>query len=203
MKRIMYKACLLSAAMLLLLSVAPITALADGGGKEQTQTIDGYQVTLVFEPPIVSGENQIHLQIRDSQNQPVSHAQVEVSVVEVDAEHSEAEAQPQTDSHGSSMGGMPGMEAAPTPPDEHNSMDMVTFAAGHEMGEYQGKVVIANPDDCTLRVHLTVDGKLVEFDFPLQVESSKTGTNILLGFFAINAVIMGAAAILKIKPSVA
>ena len=61
MKRFSHKTGLLFSAILLLLLALPISALADGGtgGNEFTQTVSGYQVTLVFEKPAAVGENQI------------------------------------------------------------------------------------------------------------------------------------------------
>jgi hypothetical protein len=226
MKRISHKACLLSAVMLLLLLTPPITALADGGDDEFTQTVDGYRVTLVFEKPIASGANQIHIQVSDTHGQAVSHAQVEVSFVEAKAEHADAEESTlQSDTQGvesmsegghtettaptpeSDMHGMEGTNeiatSATTLPDGHNEMGMVAFAAGHEAGEYEGEIVVTGAGEWTIRVHLTVENRLIEFDFPLHVAGSQAGSKILLGFFAINAVILGTAATLKLKPATA
>jgi hypothetical protein len=197
MKRIFHNGCLLSAVMLLVLSLAPINVLADGGEDEITQTVDGYRVTLVFEKPIANGENPIHLQVSHAQGQPVSNAHVEVRVVEAEAEHTEAESHAsQGDNHG-----MDGMDGTHSSPSEHDEMEIVTFTAGHEEGEYAGEIVVADSGEWTLQVHLAVAGHLVEFDFPLHIASSQAGKNILLGFFAINAVILGTAATLKLKPA--
>ena len=99
------------------------------------------------------------------------------------------------------MGGMsePEKEVIPTVvlPDEHDEMGMVAFAAGHEAGEYEGEMVVTGPGEWMIRVHLTVDNRLIEFDFPLHVAGPQAGSNILLGFFAINAVILGAAVALS------
>jgi hypothetical protein len=202
MKRTILKAYRLSAVLLLLLLATQITALADGGEDELTQTVDGYRVTLVFENPIASGENQIHIQVSDAQDQPVSNAQVEVSVVEAKVEHTEAEEPAsQSDTHG--MESMPEPEATPTPSDEHDEMEMVAFTAGHEAGEYEGEIVIAGSGEWTIQVHLTVEDHLIEFDFPLHLAGAQAGKNILLGFFTINAVILVTAATLKLKPAAA
>jgi hypothetical protein len=210
--------------MLLLLLASPITALADGGEDEFTQTLDGYRVTLVFEKPLASGANQFHIQVSDAHDQTVSNAQVEVRLVEAKAEHADAEeSTSQSDTHGMGsmpeaghtkaeqptsesdmhgMEGMSGMETSPTAlPDEHDEMGMVAFTAGHEAGEYAGEIAIAGAGEWTIRVHLTVENHLVEFDFPIHVAGSQAGSNILLGFFAINVVILGSAATLKLKPA--
>lgn len=203
MKRIFHNGCLLSAVMLLLLSMAPITVQADGGGGDEiVQTVDGYRVTLVFEKPITSGENQIHLQVSDAQGQPVSNAQVEVRLVDAEAEHTEAE-EPVSQGDMHAMEGMEGVGAAPSSSNEHDEMGMVAFTAGHEDGEFEGEIVVADSGEWTLQVHLTVEEHLIEFDFPLHIASSQAGKNILLGFFAINAVILGTAATLKLKPAAA
>ena len=239
MKSIFHKACLLSAVVLLLLMAAPMTALADGGAEELAQTVDGYQVSIVLEKPIVVGENQFHLRITDAQGQPVTNAEVEVGVVEAEADHEEYEATPQEETHGtggmleptatptpkSSMGGMEGMSseqaATPAPQDETPSMattpeehaaetfvdehdEMMVFTAGHEAGEYEGEIVVAGSGEWAIRVHVMVDGHLIEFDFPIHVAGAQsTGKNILLGFFAINAVILGTAFAMKFKSAAA
>lgn len=109
MKRFAHKAALLFTVVLLLALALPISALADGGtgGNEFTQTVNGYQVTLVFEKPASVGENQIHVVVKDGQNMPVSQADLEVSLVEAQAEH--VEAQPIVE-----VGTMSGMAAQPT-----------------------------------------------------------------------------------------
>ena len=197
MNGIIHKACLLSAVMFLLLSAVPFTALADGGEDELAQTVDGYQVTLVLEKPIASGDNQIHLLVRNAHDQPVSNAHVEVRVVEAEVEHSEAEEPAsQTDTHG-----MEGMGATHSASSEHDDMGMVAFTAGHEDGEYAGEIVVADSGEWSIQVHLIVEEHRVVFYFPLHVANSQAGRNILLGFLAINAVILGTAATLKLKPA--
>jgi len=238
MKRILHKARLLSAVVFLLLLAAPITALADGGAEELTQTVDGYQTTIVLEKPMAVGENQFHLKITDAQGQPVTNAEVEVGVVAVEADHAEVEAAPQEDLHGlestperdapptppSSMGGMEGMSeqaATPTPQSDMHGMEaapeedvasepidehdeMMAFTAGHEAGEYEGEIVVAGSGEWAIRVHVMVDDHLIEFDFPIHVAGAQsTGKNILLGFFAINAVILVTAFTMKFKSAAA
>ena len=202
MKRTLYKTCLLSAVVILLLVAAPMTALADGGEDEFTQTVDGYRVTLVFENPITSGENQIHIQVSDAQGQPISSARVEVSVVEAETEHAEAET-PAPQSGMAGMDSTPEMDATPTTSDEHDEVEMTAFAAGHEAGEYEGEIAIAGAGEWAIWVHLTVEDHLVKFDFPVHMTGPQTGKNILLGFFTINAVIVGTAVTLKLKSAAA
>lgn len=220
MKRIIPKLSLLSAITILLQLAAPMTVLADAGGEDGlTQTADGYQVTLVFEEPVASGENPLHIQVVDDHGQPVSKALVEVAVIEVEDEHSDDEedanqpddAAPNKDSHGSeskseptaapaaqnAMGGMTGVEAAET--DEHEEMEMTKFTAGHEAGEYEGEIEIPTAGDWKIRVHVTVDEHLLEFEFPIHVAGSESGKNILFGFFALNVVILGAAFAIKLQ----
>lgn len=112
---------LLSTIILLILLSLPVAALADGGGEENelTQTINGYEVTLVFENPATIGENQIHIRVSDAQHTPIANADVEVSVVKGEAEHGEAEPADQhdepTDQHDepAAMPGMEGMSEQP------------------------------------------------------------------------------------------
>ena len=203
MKRIFYKACLLIAVILLLLVAAPITVLADSGGGENefTQTVSGYEVTLVFENPVTVGENQIHVRVSDAHHAPISNADVEVSVVEGEAEHTEAEPTAKYDET-ASMSGMSEMSEQPAeaPAEEHEEMDMIALEASHESGEFAGEIVIGGAGDWLIRVHLTIQGELVEVDFPVNVASHQNGAGILVVFFTLNAAIIGTALILKPKP---
>jgi hypothetical protein len=155
--------------------------------------------------------------VKDAMNMPVSQADLEVSVVEAEAEHVETEptaetgtmsgmdAQPTTE-----VGKMSGMSAQPTAeigtmssmspdPAGHDQMGMVALAAGHESGEYEGQISIESDGDQIIRVHLTVAGKLMEVDFPIHVAKSKTGAIVLSSFFAVDIVLIVAAVIMKRK----
>jgi hypothetical protein len=103
MKRNIHKVGLLATILFVLLFAIPKTALADGGEEgELTQTVDGYQVSLVFEKPIANGENPIHIQVRDAQGQMVSNAQVKVSLSAASPDdHGQGAEKPDTDEHGS------------------------------------------------------------------------------------------------------
>jgi hypothetical protein len=228
MKRFVHKTTLLFTALLLLALALPISVLADGGSSENefTQTVDGYQVTLAFEKPAAVGENQIRVLVKDAMSMPVSQADLEVSVVEKQDEHAEEQAtkagtmsgmgdmdaQPTAES--GTMSGMSGMEAAPTaeigtmtamsstdeqPAESHDQMGMVALEAGHESGEYDGAFSIESAGDLTVRVHLTVAGKLMEVDFPLHVAKSNTGSIVLGSFFVVNVALIAVGAVMKSK----
>jgi len=224
MKRFAHKTSLLFSALLLLALALPISALADGGSTENeyTQTVNGYQVTLAFEKPAVVGENQIHVLVKDAMNMPVSQADLEVSVIEEPVEHVEEQApeagtmsgmgamdaQPTAES--GTMSAMGGMEAAPTaeigtmsamsePVESHDQMGMVALEAGHESGEYDGALSIESDGDLTVRVHLTVAGKLMEVDFPLHVAKSNAGSIVLGSFFVVNVALIVAGVVMKSK----
>ena len=220
MKQLAHKTLLLSTIILLITLALPVAALADGGedGNEFTQTVNGYQVTLVFAKPAAVGENQIHVRVSDAHNMPIPDADVELSVVKSESGQPEAAAsahgepadmpgmdmpehapQPPSTGH-DTMADMPGMDTpAEAPASAHDEMLMTTLEAGHESGEYSGKIAIETPD-CILRVHLTVQGELTEVDFPLSIVQTQNGSGILLGFFAVNVAIVAAAFILKPKP---
>lgn len=208
MKRFAHKTVLLLTALLLILLALPVAALADSGKEENefTKTVNGYQVTLVFEKPAIVGENQISVLVSDAQNMPISNANVEVSVDKSETEHTEAGTSAHDEMPGmTSMSDMPGMsgmseQSAEAPSTGHGEMNMTALEAGHESGEYAGKIAIETTGDCVIRVHLTVQGELTKIDFPLTVIQSKTGSGILAGFFAANVAIIGAALVLKPKP---
>jgi hypothetical protein len=224
MKQLAHKTLLLSTIILLITLALPVAVLADGGeeGDEFTQTVNGYQVTLVFAKPAAVGENQIHIRVNDVQNMPVSNADVGVSVVKTEMEQHDAEAHTSTDDGMADMPGMvhdpeppsagqdtmadmPGMDmsgtSAEAPASAHDAMGMTTLEAGHESGEYTGEIAIETPGHCIVRVHLTVQGKLTEIDFPLSIVQPQNGYGILLGFFAVNVAIIAVAVILKPKPA--
>jgi hypothetical protein len=186
--------------VLLVLLTLPVSAWADGGEDEFTQTVNGYEVTLVFDESATVGENQIHIQVGDSQHMPVSNADIEVSVVESEGDHVEAESA--ADNEVSDMAGMGGdpEQQAEAPASEHAEADTVTFEAGHEKGEYAGEIAIDEPGDWAIRVHLTIQGETMEVEFPLTIAHPKSGSGILTGFLALNAVILVAALVLKSKP---
>jgi hypothetical protein len=221
MKRPAHKALLLSTTILLILLALPIAALADGGedGNEFTQTVNGYQVILAFEKSAAVGENQIHVRVKDDQNMPVSNVDVGVSVVKSESEHTEAEAgasahdemsdmpehalQPPSTGH-DTMADMPGMDMsdmpAEAPSTRHDEMVMTALEAGHQNGEYAGKIAIETAGDCVIRVHLTVQGELTEVDFPMNVAQPQNGSGILAVFFAVNVAVIAVAVMLKPKP---
>ena len=200
MNRLTQKTFLLAALIFLALLTLPVSALADGGEDGFTQTVNGYEVTLVFEEPAMVGENQVHVQVSDSQHMPVADAEIEVNVVEAEEEHAEEEAA--ADDEASGMAGMGGSteQEAEAPASEHDEDGMVAFEAGHEDGEYAGEIAIDKPGDWAIRVHLTIQGETMEVEFPVTIANPKNGSGILTGFLAVNAVIVVAALFLKLKP---
>lgn len=197
---------LLPILILIALLALPVDAQADGGTDENglTQTVDGYEVTLVFEKPVAVGENQIRVFVKDAMHLPVAQADLEVSLVEAEAEHVEAEDEhvEVEDEHAeeqptAEIGTMSSMSPDPA---GHDQMGMVALAAGHESGEYEGEITIVSDGDQIVRIHLTVNEKLIEVDFPLHVAKSNTGAIILGSFFAVNVALIAAAVVLKPKP---
>lgn len=116
------------------------------------------------------------------------------------------------------MPGMGGMGASPAPTStpastpsinsmspvnpeaEHEQTGMVALAAGHEDGEYEGEISIESDGDLVVRAHLTIQGELMEVDFPVHVAKSNTGAIVLGSFFAINVALIAAAVVMKPKP---
>jgi hypothetical protein len=185
---------------------APLSAQADGENDGFVQTVNGYQVTLMFAEHPAVGENQVHILIQNAMDMPVSHATVQVALVAVEENHHEAaqEATSHESMAGMDMGaassshdGMAGMdmdeaEAA------HDEIQAVHLKAAHEDGEYSGKVHIETTGEWVISVHLIIQGEEMEVDFPLTV---KAGSNmgILTGFAGVNILILIVAAALKSK----
>lgn len=183
-------------AMLVFMIAFP--AQADGKSEGLTEIVNGYHVSLVFaEDPIV-GENQIHVQIHDALDMPISDATVEVTLSRVENGHGQAE---ETSGH-DNMSGM--HETEPTTghgANEHTAMgEFILEPSHHEAGEYFGKIDVEATGDWTVTVHLTVQEQGMEVEFPLMVKSSLR--NIILSSFAgVNLLILAAAAIMKRKPA--
>jgi hypothetical protein len=197
MKRLSYKISFLSTVVLILLLILPITVRADGGeqGTEFTQTVDGYQVTLIFEKPAAVGKNQIHVRVYDAQNRPVSAGELVISVVKDQVEHD-------MESHSDTHGDVPSMSEQPVapPPSEHAETGITHLSPSHHGGEYAGEIAIETAGDWMIRVHLTLQGEMTEVDFPLEVVQPQNGSSVLVTFFAINIAIVAVALILKPKP---
>jgi len=198
-KKFASKTFLLLTIFLLLLSAPPDPVFADGGGHEFTRTVNGYQVTLGFARPVTVGENSIHIRVSNAHDLAIPNADVQVGVVAVEAEHSEAEpvASSKEDMHG-----MSDMSEGHTeePSDAHDKMGMVALQVGHESGEYSGEIAFDSAGDCTVRVHLTIQDEFMEVDFPMSVARPQNSYGILAGFFALNALIIVSAVALKPKP---
>lgn len=191
----------------------PGSALADGGegGLTLTQTVSGYTVNLIFQSAPAIGENPIHIQILDAAGMPVSGADVEVSLEAAESGHAEAPTEIPADSPAS----MPGMdmETASTPAAmsnvnsmspvnpsaAHEAMGMTALEPGAESGEYKGELALESDGDLAVRAHITLQGKLMEVDFPLQVAKSNAGASALAVYASINAIILGTAFVVKQK----
>ena len=183
-------------AMLVFMIAFP--AQADSGKDGLTQTINGYQIALVFAEDPAVGENQIHVQIRDAMDMPVSNATVEVTLARAEEEHDTGE---ESSAH-ADMSDMHSTE--PTTghgTNTHEEMEgFLLEASHHEAGEYSGEIHVESTGDWTVTVHLTVQEQGMEVEFPLMVKSSSR--NIILASFAgINLVILAIAATLKRKPA--
>jgi hypothetical protein len=228
MKRSLPTFLILLSAILITALILPTPALADGGegGLTYTQTINGYTVHLVFQKPAFVGENPIHIQILDAAGMPITGADVEVSLEEAEsADHEEAAPSAETGMSGmeasptamptsapEAMSGMnSGADPTPTPASmssinsmspvasEHDQMGMVALEPGHKDGEYEGELAIESEGELVVRAHITIQGELMEVDFPLHVAKSKTGAIVLASFFGLNAMIIAAAVVMKSK----
>lgn len=202
MKNIAYKLGLASLILLLMGMAWVSAARADSGGDGdgEIQIVNGYHVALVFASPARAGENQLHLRVSDAQVQPVTHAEVTVSVVADGAGHGETDTSHAThDSSGDSSAhsnmDMPGDMGA------HDEAGVLALMPGEENGEYAGEIVIPQAGAWIIRAHLMVDGAPMMVDFPVIVAPAQNGLGVFMGFISINAVILVAAAILRQRPS--
>ena len=181
MKRLAHKTALLFTTTLLLLMALPISALADGGagGNEFTQTVNGYQVTLSFDKPAFVGENDIHVLVKDGMGMPVPQADLEVSMGEAQAEHTEVQptteagtissmsAQPTAEA--GTMSGMGSMEAQPTA--ETSTMSGMGNMDAQPTAEIGTMTAVSTMADQMSMTALTASHTSGEYDGQLAIES--------------------------------
>ena len=215
--------------LVIMISLAlPMPAKADDGenGLTLSQILNGYTVTIVFDKPVIVGENPIHIQLVDAAGMPMNGADVEISLVEAGDITAVAESSIPNDMIASptlvaptqsSMTGMSDMSASnPAQPTNtpsamtsinsmspvgqsmsHDEMGMVALDAGSESGMYEGALMMESDGAMIVRAHITINGKLSEVDFPVQVAKSKSGAIILLSFFVFNGALILAALVMK------
>ncbi len=201
MKNIAHKFGYLALILLLLLLTFSRAARADGGGESYTQTVHGYQLTLVFASSAQVGENAVHIQVSDAQQQPVKNVVIVLA----------------TDVATDGMGGMDmGQATADTghtthgndaAADAHGAPALVTLEPGEEAGEYIGEIVIPEAGAWVVQARLTLAGMPMVVDFPITVTAPRSGLGVGAGFATVNVVILGVAAVLrqrqppKVKPA--
>jgi hypothetical protein len=181
----------------MLVFMIPFPAQADGGSDGLTQTVNGYHVSLAFAEEPAVGENQIHVQLHDAMDMPVSDATVAVTLTPVEKGHGETEESPAHDS-------MPESHTA-EPASDHGANAHVEIEgfvlkpSHHEEGEYAGEIHVESTGDWTVTVHVTVQEEEMAAEFPLMIKSSSRNV-ILAGFAGINILILVVAATLRRKP---
>lgn len=195
---------LLPPIMLVMLAlVAPLSAQADGENDGFVQTVNGYQVTLMFAEHPAVGENQVHIQLHDETDMPVSNATVQVALAPLEAEHDEQAASHEnmsgmeTNAESSDHAGMAGMDMGESTA-THGEIRAVPLQAAHEDGEYAGEIHVEKAGEWVISVHLIIQGEAMEVDFPVTVKT-KSNMGILAGFAGVNVLILIAAAIFKSK----
>lgn len=209
------------------------TVRADGGEAGSKMTVNGYQIRLIFVELAKVGENKFHVQITDSMGMPMTAADVTVTALMsadnmskhadsaaghasgADNTHSTSDVHgtdahtPATDTHMSmSMPAEP--SAADTHTNEHAESDAehaetltAALKSGVEEGEYAGEIRLDKTGAWTFNVHFTLNGELIEAEFPVTVVEASQNLGVLAGFFGFNATVIIAAAVLKRKAAVA
>jgi hypothetical protein len=209
MQRTISRVLLSTIVLIMLVLAAPLSAQADGGEDGFVQTVNGYEVELIFAGEPAVGENQIQIQIHDAMDMPVHDANVEVILAAIEEGHA-AEA-PEAASHDDMPGmdsvatevpgheGMSGMDmTAHQSTTAHNEMPVIALEPAHEGGEYAGEIHIESAGEWVISVHLDVQGEVMELDFPLTVKSNSRN-GILAGFVGVNILILIVAAAFKSK----
>ena len=203
----------------------PRTVSASKPGETFEAEVNGYHVSLSFTREIKAGENEVHVQIVDSQDQFVTPTELGISVIPIEEEVHEATeshdlhgteqaAEHSTDTtatsgHAAPVSGhanMPGMDtdSEPAPQSSHNmetgsheEFGMVMLEPEMHGSEYKGAINFDQAGEWNLVVHFTVGDELLEVDFPLNVAGTISKYGVLAGIFGLNIAIVSTAAILK------
>lgn len=203
----------------------PSAVFASGSGEKFEAEVNGYHVSLSFMNEIKIGENQVHVQIVDPQDQSVTLTEVGISAMPMEAnghEPTESHGAPASElagEHGSNSASghaelasghenMPGMgaESESVPESNHNIEadshgESVTFMLEPEpnSGEFKGILDFEQSGEWELVVHFVAGEELLEVEFPLNVAGTTSKYTILAGIFGLNIVIISTAAFFKQK----
>ena len=191
------------------LLLLPGTAPAHGVGEGTTVKAGEYQISLVFAEPAKTGGNPLHVHILNGAGMPVRDARVDISAIPIDdwRQHQKSmESAP-------AMGGMHGMTHAPgtasanTMPGMGSMGAMPTMAASNQLpgmgGDYVGAVTFAAAGHWILNAHLSINGQMLNANFPVDVAKDSTSFAILAGFAGLNALIIWVASQNKRKAVIA
>jgi len=192
-------------ALSLLILMLPGTALASSESEESTMvTVGGYYVSLVVSKPFKTGGNPFHLQILDEMAEPVGGAQVKISATPSsampanDTQH-QMENMENMENGADEMSGMRGMQH-----DMPNMDAAPTYTSANDMsgqpGDYAGIIAFSAAGPWVLKAHFSIDGQVLDAEFPVDVEASSSAFAILAWFIFLNAVLIWAASISRQKP---
>ncbi len=208
MKNIAHKFGYLALILLLLLLTFSRAARADGGGESYTQTVHGYQLTLVFASSAQVGENAVHIQVSDAQQQPVKDVVIVLATeLATNGVADETDVVAGLDMGQTTTDGMGGMDMGQATADTghttdaHGAPTLVTLEPGEEAGEYTGEIVIPEAGAWVVQARLTLAGMPMVVDFPITVAAPRSGLGVGAGFATVNVVILGVAAVLRQRQS--
>lgn len=188
--------------------ISPHAALANEIVESYEAEVNGYHVSLGFLTEIKTGENAVHVQILDSQGQPVTPGEVGIMLMQAGQgghEETDSHSAPAADT-ANEHGSMPGMDmnSEPAAESSHNmeaeSLEesvLVALEAGHESGEYSGVLHFERSGDWKVVIHFAVEDELLEVEFPVSVAGTVSKYGVLAGIFSLNVAIVSTAALLK------
>lgn len=207
--------------------VLPSAVFASGAGETLEEEVMGYHVSLSFVDEIKTGENEVHVQIVDSQDRFVTPTEVQISVMSITgagdqaAKSDSAHGEEPAAEHGmdtsapsehavsasghENMSGMdPDAEALPESDHtlesgSHEEIIMVTLEPERETSEYRGILNFERSGDWSLVVHFSVEGQFLEVEFPVNVAGVISRYNILAGILGLNVAIVLTAGVIKRK----
>ena len=194
-------------ALSLSILLLPGTALANAKNEETMVMAGGYHLSLTFSAPAKVGRNSLRLKILDAMGMPVSGARVEISTLPT--EDPQVHQENKTDD-AKTMADMPGMSHAPATIPSHvmpgkAGMDaaatiLLASEPSRQSGDYFGIIDFSEAGLWQLNTHLSINGQAVDAGFPVDVMRGSSALIILLGFFALNALIIWVASAFKSNP---
>lgn len=146
---------------------------ASSGGKQIDKQTDGIKASLIFNnETIKTGDNEFSIVLKDSNNQPISNANVKATI-EMDT------------SMDMNM-------------DKSKPVDL-TLNESSEKGQYSGKINFTDTGKWFVKTSFLVQGQQKNVDFDVDVQSAGPNLGVIGGFIGVIVLVIIVAAVAKKK----